>query len=590
MVSDYVTDTVAGWVSRIIAAPDGRQEETLNNGSYRVGQLVGAGAIGYADALERIETGVQGIASHNPQKPWTPSLLTYKISKAIIEGSHHPDSIMSIHLRAPADSAHAYTPVVPQSDDHPPLTDMGNGERFARRYHDRLRYCNEIARTEMGGWMKWNGKNWQSDDLLSVQEMAKETVRAIALEQPPVLGMPKLDKTGQIIDEGKNLTVEWSKKCEDESRLLKMIRLSRSTPPLPIHADAFDQHPFLFNVENGTVELGTGRLRESARTDLLTQCSPITYDESAQCPMWEQFLLDCMGGNTRLVDFLQVWTGYTLTGDTSEQKLLIHYGSGSNGKSTFLDIIDAMMGPYAATAAASSFMQTSGEDSARNDLAALRSARHVSCVETNDRQAVNEAIIKRVTGGDPITARFLHREFFTYQPQLKLSMATNQLPQISGLDYGIWRRILCLGWEVTFGVGQVDIDRNLTSKLRQELPGILNWALDGCERWHEKGLLIPPEIAKTTADYKASQDTLAPFIEECCVVGDQEMVSRTELHEAYRRWDNSPRTMGKVSFNKKIAARQGVTIKKVQGKLIWAGLSLNEDGVVYTRQQGMYPV
>ena len=155
-----------------------------------------------------------------------------------------------------------------------------------------------------------------------------------------------------------------------------------------------------------------------------------------------------MGGNTRLVDFLQVWTGYTLTGDTSEQKLLIHYGSGSNGKSTFLDIIDAMMGPYAATAAASSFMQTSGEDSARNDLAALRSARHVSCVETNDRQAVNEAIIKRVTGGDPITARFLHREFFTYQPQLKLSMATNQLPQISGLDYGIWRRILCLGWEV----------------------------------------------------------------------------------------------------------------------------------------------
>ena len=573
-------DLVRRGVDEIGRAPNGAQEDTLNTSAFRIGRLVGAGAIGLEDACRPLEEAGVAMYSYDARRPWTAGYIRYKVLRAVSQGVASPDPIAAI-LHRGAGIQYANTPAVPPGPgDNPPFTDLGNGERFASRYGHEVRYCNDLSKTELGGWMRWNGTHWQTDDMLGVLEMAKEAVRAIALETPPVVDDPTVDRQGNV-KPGKNRTAEWALKSEDETRLLKMTRLARSSPPIPVPASQFDTHPYLFNVLNGTIDLGDGTLRSADQGDLLTQAAPVIFDPAARCPLWEKFLFDTMAERPHMVDYLQTWVGYGLTGVTSEQKMLLHYGTGANGKSTFLNILNQLMGPYFATAAATSFMASSGnDDGARNDLAALRPARFVAAVESNERQTLDEALIKSITGGDPITSRFLHREFFTYTPQFKINLATNVLPQINGLDYGTWRRLNAVEWGVTFGGpdGEHPIDLNLEAKLRQELSGILNWALVGCARWLEKGLSIPAEVSAATAAYKDTNDLLGPFIEECLILDPTAHVNAKELYDVYLKWDTSARTLGARSFNSKIGSRAGITSYKSHGLRAWRGLAFSEAG------------
>ena len=578
-LTPHVIDMVRRGVDDIGRAANGAQEDTLNATSFRIGRLVGAGAIGIEDACRPLEEAALAMHSYDARRPWTVGYIRYKVRRSVSQGAAEPDPIYAIRRRG-AGIQYANTPVVPPSGgDNPPFTDLGNGERFAKRYGHEVRYCNDLSKTELGGWMRWNGTHWQTDDMLGVLEMAKECVRAIAMETPPVVDDPTVDRQGNV-KPGKNRTAEWALKCEDEARLLKMTRLARSSPPIPVPASQFDIHPYLFNVLNGTIDLGESELRPADQGDLLTQVAPVVFDPDARCPLWEKFLIDTMGGRPHMVEYLQTWIGYGLTGETSEQKMLLHYGTGANGKSTFLNILNQLMGPYFATAASSSFMANNGDDGARNDLAALRPARFVAAVESNERQTLDEALIKSITGGDPITSRFLHREFFTYTPQFKINLATNVLPQINGLDYGTWRRLNAVEWGVTFGGpdGEHPIDLNLESKLREEMSGILNWALEGCARWLEKGLSIPPEVSAATDAYKEVNDILGPFIEECLILEPTAHVSAKELYDAYLKWDTSTRTLGKRSFNSKISSRAGITSYKSMGLRAWRGIAFSEAG------------
>ena len=540
---------------------------------------MGAGAIGIEDACRPLEDAGVAMHSYDARRPWTAGYIRYKVLRAVSQGATSPDPIASIMGRS-AGIQYANTPTVPPSGGaNPPFTDLGNGERFANRYGQDLRYCNYLSKTELGGWMRWNGTHWQTDDMLGVLEMAKEAVRAIALETPPVVDDDTVDKNGKVTP-GKNRTLEWALKCEDEARMLKMTRLARSSPPIPVPAEKFDTHPFLFNVLNGTVELGDNTLRPADQGDLLTQVAPVVFDADARCPLWEKFLFDTMGKRPHMVEYLQTWVGYGLTGITSEQKMLLHYGTGANGKSTFLNILNQLMGPYFATAASSSFMASNGEDGARNDLAALRPARFVSAVESNERQTLDEALIKSITGGDPIACRFLHRAFFTYTPPFKINLATNVLPQINGLDYGTWPRLNAVEWGVTFGGpdGEHPIDLNLEDKFRQELSGLLNWAMRGCTRWLEKGLSVPPEVSAATAEYRDTNDILGPFIEECLILDPTAHVPAKDLYDVYLKWDGSARTVGKRSFNSKISSRAGIASYKSHGLRAWRGIAFSEAG------------
>jgi putative DNA primase/helicase len=559
----------------------------LNTSAFRIGRLVGAEAIGIEDACRPLEEAGVAMYSYDARRPWTAGYIRYKVLRAVSQGATSPDPTTSI-IRRSAASNYAYVTVAvpPAPGDNPNLTDQGNGERLAKRYGDEIRHCPELAPKEgLGSWLVWNGRHWAADATMAVQEMAKETVRAIALETPPVVEI-KTNKAGEE-SEGKNLTADWAHKSETALRIKNMIEMARSISNLQSAADEYDSDPYLLNVLNGTIDLSNGSLRPAERNDYLTQCAGVAYDPEATCPTWEKFMLDCMDGKAHLVEYHQVWAGYSLTGDTSdtsdtsEQKLMLHHGEGANGKSTYLDVLAHPLGSYAKTASPATFMEADREsgDTPNPALAALRGARMVVAIETNSKQSLNMAVIKAVTGCDPITVRNLYTRPITFRPQFKLMMATNQLPRISDQDHGAWRRFLTSPWTVGFGLpGSPTIDPHIKDKLLAELPGILNWALAGCAKWMiEKKLSIPPEVSAATAEYRETSDDLQGFFEEVLDLAPEQTIGQSELFKVYEAWNSSTHPLGKRNFNHKVM-RPGVTKIRTHGKRAWQGLAYTDTG------------
>jgi len=321
-------------------------------------------------------------------------------------------------------------------------------------------------------------------------------------------------------------------RSEQATKHLAMIRLAQSMrPALP---EQFDQDPWLLNLQNGVLDLRTCGLAPHDPGQMLTRLAPVAYDPTARCPKWLAFLDRIMDGNRGLIEYLQVAVGYSLTGDVSEQKLFILYGTGANGKSTFLETVRGMMGDYG-KATASETLLARRFDGIPNDVAALRGARLVSTTETGDGRRLAEAKVKLMSGGDTMTARFMRAEFFEFRPVWKLWLATNHKPTIRGTDLAIWRRIKLIPFNVA--IPEPEQDRHLADKLRAEWPGILAWALEGCITWQScGGLPEAPEVTQATQDYKDEMDTLAMFIAECCDQGQGLQVRSGALYTAYTAW------------------------------------------------------
>jgi putative DNA primase/helicase len=276
--------------------------------------------------------------------------------------------------------------------------------------------------------------------------------------------------------------------------------VSQGYPVIPEH---LDQDPWLFNVENGTIDLKTGELRPHERGALITKLAPVQYDREAECPTWWKFLMRIFNGNLALIEFLQKAVGYALTGSTREQCLFFLHGLGANGKSTLLEIIHTLLGDYAHRTSSETFLiKKSG--GIPNDVAALRGARLVGAVEVESGRRLAEVLIKEMTGGDRISARFLHAEWFDFKPEFKIFLAANHKPVIRGTDHAIWRRIHLIPFNVQ--IPKPEQDRDLPEKLKAELPGILNWALEGCQMWQLYGLEPPAEVQAATQDYREEMD------------------------------------------------------------------------------------
>jgi len=354
-----------------------------------------------------------------------------------------------------------------------------------------------------------------------------------------------------------------------------MIHMASSEPGIPVGVDEIDADPWLLVVENGTLDLRTGTLREGRREDMITKMAPVKFDPEAKCPTWERFLMRIMGNNMALIDFLQKAVGYSLTGDTREQCLMLLYGDGFNGKSTFINAISALLGEYAAGTPTESLMAKQGDSGINNDIARLKGARFVSAIETEDGKRFSESLIKQLTGGDRVVARFLHKEFFEFMPVFKLWLAVNHKPGIRGTDYAIWRRIRMVPFTVQ--IPETEREGDLGDRLKDELSGILNWALDGLALWLETGLKPPEEVKIATQEYRSEMDTLGKFLEECCILSDKFEVSTKSLYEAYKAWCEasgeykitkkmlgirlSERGIRSYSGGKNIQMKQGVDLK-----------------------------
>ncbi|MBK9497223.1 MAG: bifunctional DNA primase/polymerase [Xanthomonadales bacterium] len=393
------------------------------------------------------------------------------------------------------------------------LTDMGNGRRFALRFSDQFKYNKAL------GWLNWNGSKWERNAEPQVMNAARHTVNAIFEEA----------RDAHNPDDAK-LASKWAVSSQSRGRLDALIYLASTEPSIHTPPEMFDIDPLLLNCKNGTVDLRTGAYYTHDSSRLLSKEVNTPYDVDATCPKWVDFLNRIMDGNTSLIKFIQRAVGYSLTGSTAEQCFFLNYGTGANGKSVFLETMRGLLNDYASAAEFSTFLATQNE-SIRNDIASLAGARFVSSSESGADKRLSEPIIKALTGGDTIAARFLFKEYFEFKPQFKVWMATNHKPVIKDTDHAIWRRVRLVPFNVT--IPEKDRNPNLIAELRAEYSGILTWAVQGCLEWQRDGLGAPVEVVDATNAYRNEQDTFGAFIGLNCVVSESAAYSASKLHKLY---------------------------------------------------------
>jgi len=318
-----------------------------------------------------------------------------------------------------------------------------------------------------------------------------------------------------------------------------MVALAKDEPGVQAEPDAFDVDPFLFNCENGTLNLETGELLPHDPSRLIMKMAGTIFDPEAECPKWNSFLKQIMRDDQNTISYLKRAVGYSLSGSAEEQALFFLFGDGANGKSTFIKIISRLLGEYAARTKSESLYEKRNNEGANNDVARLMGMRLVSASEL-DGKHLNESLIKDFTGGDTLVARFLHKEFFEYDAQFKLWMYGNKRPEIKGTDEGIWRRVKLIPF--TYSIPTSERDRGFPEKLSEELPGILNWAVEGFREWRQSGLGEPLSVKEATQDYREEMDYIQLYIDECCACGPELRHRSRLLYENYAEWCDKSRS------------------------------------------------
>jgi putative DNA primase/helicase len=441
-------------------------------------------------------------------------------------------------------------------------TDMGNAERFADKFGGVVRYCSKLGKD--GVWLIWDGRRWQIDEKLKIHRMAKEVVPDIYL-----------DSQNAGIQADKIRLFKWALQTEGLATRNNMVKDAR--PALAIAADELDTHPWLLNVKNGTIDLRTGKLSSHAQDHYLTKVLQINWDEKAQCPTWENFINSSQWDKQEMVDYLQKAVGYSLTGDVREKCMFILHGPKDTGKSTFVEAMQMLLGEYAIKIQTQTLMWRR-ERQQSNDIAILKGARFVHASEAEEHERLAEAQIKELTGGDTVTCRFLHAEFFQFQPEFKLWLSTNHKPKVSS-DKATWGRLKLIPF--TYQVPDDEKDTGLKAKLKTELPGILRWAVEGCLKWQVEGLAMPQIVIGATGKYQDEMDTIGQFLDECCDVGDDSYsVTSKALYAAYKQWCldtgervESQRGLG-LKLNDKGLKNTRITRGVDKGRTEWEGVQI----------------
>ncbi len=399
-------------------------------------------------------------------------------------------------------------------------TDCGNAERFAEQHGADVRYCHQWAK-----WIVWDGRRWAVDQSGKVMRLAKRTARSIYVEasQAPV-------------KDTREALAKWASASERRERLVATIALAQSEQPIPIAVESLDADPWLFNVENGTIDLRTGELREHRREDYLTKLCPVEYptEPGIDPDLWLTFMDRIFGGNVALVRFIQRLIGMALVGEVQEHILPIFHGVGANGKSVTLETVCGMLGNDYAMNAPASLLMASKSGRHPTELADLHGKRFVAAVETADGGRLSESLVKELTGGDSIRARRMREDFWQFRPSHTVVLATNHKPTVRGTDHGIWRRIRLVPFNVV--IPDHEQDKELANKLKAEWPAILKWAVAGCLDWQRNGLQAPEDVVAATDNYRNDMDVLGEFIEDRCVVGPHNEARARDLYRAYKDW------------------------------------------------------
>jgi P4 family phage/plasmid primase-like protien len=398
-----------------------------------------------------------------------------------------------------------------------PLTDAGNAERLIAGFGDRVRYC-----AAFNAWYLWNGRVWVRDDAGRMLLIATSVARSVHREAAVA---PTADRSRALS--------RWA--IISESLHARKAMIDSAAPHIPVLPDEFDARPDLFNCRNGTLELPAMTFREHRKEDMLTKIAAVTYDPKAECPQWLAHLDLIFAGDADSISGFQSMCGYTLLGTNPRQVMFILYGRGRNGKSKTIEVLARIFSDYAVNIAADSLMARRFEN-ARSDLARLAGARLATAAEGAEGARMDEAVIKQLTGEYVITVRKLYENEFEFTPVAKIWMTTNHEPVIPGTDDGIWRRI----WMVPFSVQipEEKCDPDIAAKLLAESPGILNWCLEGLERYFANGsrLVQPKKVSQATANLRTVSDTVGLFLATECVLEAGASLSRSAFREMFEKW------------------------------------------------------
>ncbi len=384
-------------------------------------------------------------------------------------------------------------------------TEDGLAMAFTRQFGEDWRYC-----SLWGKWLVWNGVRWNIDKSLYVHHLSRTVCRAASYKADT----PRLK--ARLASSGTMSAVE---------------RIVRTEPRHSATVEEWDADPWLLNTPGGIIDLKRGGIGPHRRDRRMTKVT--TAKPKGESPEWANFLENVTGGDKELQLYLQRVVGYCLTGDISTHALFFLYGTGANGKSVFVNVISTILGDYAANAPMDTFMETRS-DRHPTDLAGLRGARFVSATETEQGRRWNESKIKAITGGDLVTARLMHQDFFTYTPQFKLLIAGNHKPAIRNIDEAMRRRMHLIPFTIT--VPPEKRDPLLTEKLLAERDGILAWAIQGCLLWQQIGLKQPLLVASATDEYFEAEDATGRWIDERCNLGAQYKDPTGTLFADWKQW------------------------------------------------------
>lgn len=459
-------------------------------------------------------------------------------------------------------------------------TDLGNTRRMLARYGDVMRYS-----APEKTWYVWDGRLW-------IKHTNANTVPMLRAAETMLLVKQEADMISDDAEAAAHR--KHAIRSQSRERIGAALSLLSIMPELTASPADFDVDPELVSVENGTLDLRAQTLMPHRAEDMISAMMPVTFDPEAKCPHWDQFMFDVVP-DPAMRQHLKKWCGYNLTGLTKVQAFLFLFGAGQNGKSTFLNVIREMMGPVLHSTVASNtlMLDPSGGKNMALAMVPFVTPRSVTMTEGAEGSRFDEELIKSITGGDELKARRHYELEFGFVPKLKLTIAANHKPKITGTDKGIWRRVQLVPFDAVI----TKPDPELPAKLRAELPGILNWMLAGLADYYREGFETPQAILDATQQYREDSDVLGEFLDEMCMVKADAKTPGSDLYNAYKTWtlDNGHKPLANNTFANRLSDRG---FRRGEGRLrrTWYGLwvrelfeSVEEDAKAVRETKGFSP-
>ncbi|MFO0557210.1 MAG: phage/plasmid primase, P4 family [Polyangiales bacterium] len=444
----------------------------------------------------------------------------------------------------------------PTLDVRERYTDGWNASRFAEEYRDRLRFVPER------GWYAWTGTYWRFDDqagLRGAQDFAREL--AARADADELLEASKRARTSEALF--------------SRAKIQAIETLARARSALVAHVEDFDRDAYLLNCRNGMVDLRTGALLAHDPEQLCSREVPAEFDIDAKASVFEAFLARVQP-DPEVRAYLQRWAGYCATGSVKEQCLVVHWGTGANGKSTFVEAINHVLGRYAQLVPSDVLLARAGQEAHPTERAQLCGLRHALVSETASGKGWNENAVKQLTGDTKMTARYMRQDFFEFTITHKLTVCTNNRPEVRENSFAFWRRVHLIPWAVQ--IPEQEKDSSLPEKLREESAGILAWIVKGAMGYCLDGLLPPACIRAATESYRSESDRMGLFLEERtrALVGAR--VAATALYKAWVDWCEArgEKAGSQTAFGERMSARPQFARVKSDGRMAYRDLVLRD--------------